>query len=120
MGPRPTPRRRPGPAAPAALRMALRQGLVDRPNDLLVVEPLVSLHHPGLPKIADRLGNQAVGKVALRAAALKHGACPAPWQRRLPGAAARDSARRSPRSPPSACGSCRANDAPRPPVPAAG
>jgi len=51
------------PAAGAALRMPLGQGLVDRRHDLLVAQHLIGVLHPLFVQILDFLGNQPVTKL---------------------------------------------------------
>src|SRR5438309_10581329 len=61
------------PAAGAALRMPLGQGLVDRRHDLLVAQHPIGVLHPLFVQILDFLGNQPVTKGALRPPCLDHG-----------------------------------------------
>src|SRR5712664_2742552 len=61
------------PAAGAALRMPLGQGLIDRRHDVLVAQHLIGVLHPLFVQILDFLGNQPVTKAALRPPCLDHG-----------------------------------------------
>jgi hypothetical protein len=48
-----------------ALLTALSQFLLDDRQQGFVIQRLICVPHPGFPQIADRLGDQAIGKAAL-------------------------------------------------------
>src|SRR5215510_1406827 len=76
------------PAAFAALRMPLGQGLVDCRHDLRVAEQLVGVLHPRLVQIFDFLGDQPVAEAALRTMRLNHALTSCAAARRPPPATA--------------------------------
>src|SRR5207247_9592190 len=57
------------PRAPTSLALfvALAQLLLNNLEQLIVIQSLVGVAHPGLPKILDFLGDEAIGKAALKA-----------------------------------------------------
>ena len=57
------------PRAPTSLALfvALAQLLLNNLEQLIVLQSLVGMAHPGLPKILDLLGDEAIGKAALKA-----------------------------------------------------
>jgi hypothetical protein len=61
------------PAAGAALRMPLGQGLVYRRHDFLVRQYLIGVFHPVFVQILHFVGDQSVTEGALRPPRLNHG-----------------------------------------------
>ena len=66
--------RRAAAAATAALRMTLRQGLIDRRHQLFVRQHRIGMRHPRFAQIIDFRRDQAVAEAQLRAPHLNHGA----------------------------------------------
>ena len=61
------------PAGPESCSsVALAQFLLNTLEQLIVIQHLVSVAHPGLPKILDFLGDEAIGEAALKTARGDH------------------------------------------------
>lgn len=59
-------------ATSLALFVALAQLLLNDLQQLIVIQRLVGVAHPGLPKILDFLGDKAIGEAALKTAGGDH------------------------------------------------
>ena len=71
------------PRAPTSLALfvALAQLLLNNLQQLIVIQSLVGVAHPGLPKILDFLGDEAIGKAALKTTRGDHDLPSLDWSR---------------------------------------
>src|ERR1700730_10221645 len=64
--------RRPRASTSLALFVALAQLLLNSLEQVIVIQGLIGVAHPGLPKILNFFGNEAIGEAALKTAGSDH------------------------------------------------